>query len=226
MKRDSFVFFIEWAEALRECPDGVRLEVYDAIIEYAASGIVPELKQQAKLAFGFIKGQIDRNNEKYVKLSERRRLAGQRGMESRWGKSITNDNKNNKAISVITNDNKNNYNENENENVSTEVDVEEKPSNEGKKSASASGKFLDLWQTESENENYGKFLTWALSHTPYLTKHIAPLSESQFMRLRDEYGANTVRICMENLENRKDLRRKYSDLYRTLLNWCKRERSE
>lgn len=37
-KRKSFVFYIEWQEVLMEYPEEVRLEVYDAIIKYAASG--------------------------------------------------------------------------------------------------------------------------------------------------------------------------------------------
>lgn len=60
-KRKSFVFYIEWQEVLMEYPEEVRLEVYDAIIKYAASGTLSEQKPLAKMAFSFIKKQIDEN---------------------------------------------------------------------------------------------------------------------------------------------------------------------
>lgn len=60
-KKKSFVFYIEWQEVLMEYPAEVRLEVYDAIIEYVASGTLSELKPLAKMAFSFIKKQVDEN---------------------------------------------------------------------------------------------------------------------------------------------------------------------
>ena len=60
-KRKSFVFYIEWQEVLMEYPEEVRLEVYDAIIKYAASETLSEQKPLAKMAFSFIKKQIDEN---------------------------------------------------------------------------------------------------------------------------------------------------------------------
>ena len=42
-------------------PEEVRLEVYDAIIKYAASETLSEQKPLAKMAFSFIKKQIDEN---------------------------------------------------------------------------------------------------------------------------------------------------------------------
>ena len=70
-KKKSFVFYIEWQEVLMEYPAEVRLEVYDAIIEYVASGTLSELKPLAKMAFSFIKKQIDSNNDKYNSLVEK-----------------------------------------------------------------------------------------------------------------------------------------------------------
>lgn len=105
-KRKSFVFYIEWQEVLMEYPAEVRLEVYDAIIEYAASGTLSELKPLAKMAFSFIKKQIDSNNDKYNCLVEKRSEAGRKGMANRYGTSVTN----------LTSDNKSNYNEPDNVN--------------------------------------------------------------------------------------------------------------
>lgn len=105
-KRKSFVFYIEWQEVLMEYPSEVRLEVYDAIIRYAASGTQSELKPLAKMAFSFIKKQIDSNNDKYNCLIAKRSEAGKKGMANRYKPPVTNP----------TSDNKDNYNEPDNVN--------------------------------------------------------------------------------------------------------------
>ena len=64
-RRKSFVFYTEWKEVLVDYPPEVRLEVYDAVIEYAESGTLSELRPLAKMAFSFIKKQIDSNKDKY-----------------------------------------------------------------------------------------------------------------------------------------------------------------
>lgn len=57
----SFVFNIDWRDVLMDYPAEVRYEVYDAIIEYAASGKLLDLKPLAKMAFSFIKKEMDNN---------------------------------------------------------------------------------------------------------------------------------------------------------------------
>lgn len=64
--KKHFLFNYEWAEVLSEYSGEVRLEVYDAIIRYAQSGTLSELKPQAKMAFSFIKKEMDRNETKYM----------------------------------------------------------------------------------------------------------------------------------------------------------------
>lgn len=64
INRRSFIFNVEWQEILLAYPAEVRLEVYDAVIRYAASGTLSELKPMAKMAFSFIKKEIDNNSPK------------------------------------------------------------------------------------------------------------------------------------------------------------------
>lgn len=95
----------------------VRLEVYDAVIRYAASGTLSELKPLAQMAFSFIKKQIDSNNDKYECLVSKRSEAGKKGMANRYkppAANITSDNKDStcyKDVTNLTSDNKTNYNE-------------------------------------------------------------------------------------------------------------------
>ena len=95
--KKSFVFNIAWQEVLMGYPSEVRLEVYDAIIEYVASGTISELKPLAKMAFSFIKNEIDYNNAKYDEIVAKRSEAGKKGMRSRYSgqdsANVTSDNK-------------------------------------------------------------------------------------------------------------------------------------
>ena len=59
--------------------DGVRKEIYDAIIEYGITGKVPELKPMAELAFSFIKTRMDKDIERYNETIQKRSEAGRKG---------------------------------------------------------------------------------------------------------------------------------------------------
>lgn len=99
--KDSFVFRISWQEVLMDYPPEVRLEVYDAIIAYAASGTLTELKPLAKMAFSFIKRDIDIAADKYQETIIKKSEAGRKGMKSRWKKNNTR-NTDNKCYEEIT----------------------------------------------------------------------------------------------------------------------------
>lgn len=113
--RKSFIFNCDWQEVLMEYPAEVRLEVYDAIIEYVASGRLSELKPLAKMAFSFIRKEIDSNNAKYEDTVKKRSEAGKKGMASRYGSRVTvgvdscvdkKDDNSSEANDSLTNDNK------------------------------------------------------------------------------------------------------------------------
>lgn len=106
LKKKSFIFNVEWQEILLAYPAEVRLEVYDAIIEYVASGTLSELKPMAKMAFSFIKKEIDYNACKYDDIVSKRREAGKKAMNKRYNKDVTNltnDSKSNKCYQDVTN---------------------------------------------------------------------------------------------------------------------------
>ncbi len=76
--RDSFVFYKEWRDALTDMPDGIRAEVYDAIVEYGITGNQPVLKPMAEIAFRFVKTRMDKDAEKYDNIRRERSEAGRR----------------------------------------------------------------------------------------------------------------------------------------------------
>lgn len=147
--KKSFVFNCEWREVLRDFPAEVRLEVYDAIIEYAASGTLTELKPLARMAFLFMKGEVDRNRSKYEEVSRKRGEAGRKGMSARYGNEaepggraareeaprgevdvegvdLTNANKTNKPQQTVTNLTYND-NDNDEDDIKKEKREKEKP---------------------------------------------------------------------------------------------------
>jgi hypothetical protein len=77
--KDSFVFYRDWKKAIEDLPNNIRLEIYECIIEYATTGSLQELKPLAKVAFNFIKTDIDRNTTKYMSIVERNRTNGSKG---------------------------------------------------------------------------------------------------------------------------------------------------
>lgn len=82
MKKDSFPFNLKWCNALLSQPNDLRLEIYDAIMTYALSGSIVEMSPLAKMAFSFIKEEMDSNIEARNRAIEQRRSA----VNSRWAK--------------------------------------------------------------------------------------------------------------------------------------------
>lgn len=79
MKTTKFTFRQSWRDAIQDLPDDVRLEIYECAIDYALFGIEKQMTSVAKLAFSFIKQDIDKENESYQKIIDRNRTNGQKG---------------------------------------------------------------------------------------------------------------------------------------------------
>lgn len=67
--------------------DAIRYEVYDAIMTKVFDDIEPEVSPMAKMALRFILPVIGRDHDKYNDVREKRKAAGIKGNEKRWGKS-------------------------------------------------------------------------------------------------------------------------------------------
>lgn len=76
--KKTFLFNADWYEVLVDYPSEIRLEVYEAVIRYAVSGTLSELRPQAKMAFSFIKREIDFNQKKYDERVSNNRESGKK----------------------------------------------------------------------------------------------------------------------------------------------------
>lgn len=74
---------------------------------------------------------------------------------------------------------------------------------------------------EVADEKYSRFKEWLSVNCPYIATHLTPMSVEEFYKLRDKYGSTAISEVCENIENRVDLRKRYKNLYRTMLNWLK-----
>ena len=75
-----------------------------------------------------------------------------------------------------------------------------------------------------EGERSEKLLSldkWMEKKTTYIYKNIRLLTQAEFDALCDKYTSAQICDTLQQIENRKDLRKRYTNLYRTLLNWLK-----
>ena len=88
MDRDSFTFRREWMDAMRDLPVETRAQVYEAVFDYAFDGVIADLQGMAKVAFIFIKSEIDKETaeleRKQAKSEKMRQL-----VMKRWHKDTS-----------------------------------------------------------------------------------------------------------------------------------------
>ena len=104
MDKSSFLIYLDYQEQFELLTDEQAGQLIKAIIKYEKTGEITKLDGMTKMAFSFIKQQLDRDNEKWKEEKQKRSEAGKKGMANRWKNSNDNNNDNN----VITNDNKDN----------------------------------------------------------------------------------------------------------------------
>lgn len=124
MKKETFLFYADWLNVIRDLPSEVQLEVYQAIAEYAIYGNLIELKPLAKVAFGFVKQTIDRDTQKYISISEKRSEAGKRGGRPLKNNELEESNEKQKKQLLSGKSKKSNcpLNDNDNDNVNDNDD--------------------------------------------------------------------------------------------------------
>ncbi len=74
--------------------------------------------------------------------------------------------------------------------------------------------------------DYIKFQDWMKRKAPFCCNpknFPVQITESEFFKLKAKYTGQEIADTIEQIENRKDLRKRYTNLYRTVLNWAKNE---
>lgn len=142
MSKDTFIFYLDWYNYIEEDieQEGLRLRLYQAIPRYAFTGEEPQ-DPAMRVLFSFIRRQLDRDSRKYEEKIDKRREAGRKGNEKRWGKkeesqtvaNIANATKTSQMVANIADNNNGNVNGNVNETLINESLQRKKTSKEDKK---------------------------------------------------------------------------------------------
>ena len=117
-----------------------------------------------------------------------------------------------------------NHSKNHSKNHSTEEKEEEKE--DKKESPNGDEKEAEASSPAPSNPDYLKFNDWLKRKAPYcsnIKNFPSQISESEFLKLKEKYTGKQIADVIEQIENRKDLRKRYTNLYRTVLNWAKKE---
>ncbi len=114
--KDSFILYTSFYEPLKSLSDEQLGRLFRAIFEFNLTG-KENVDVDIQIAFAFIKNQLILDGEKYEEVKKKKAEAGKLGMQNRWKKNITNDNKNNSVKNVITDVTKITDNDNVNDNV-------------------------------------------------------------------------------------------------------------
>jgi hypothetical protein len=210
--RDGFIFYRSFYDAIKDLPRDIQGEIYTAIMEYSLNGKETEnLNPIARSLFALMKPQIDANNKRF----ENGRKGGRPKSDNKpnINQVITKTKpSNNQNKTKVKPKDKDNDNDNDN-------DIKKESSNEDKKEAEASS-------CDSTNPDFLKFNDWIKRKAPYcsnIKNFPSQISEQEFMKLKEKYTGKQIAETIEQIENRKDLRKRYTNLYRTVLNWAKNE---
>ncbi len=242
--KKTFIFNIDWVELLADYPAEVRLEVYDAIFEYAASGTLIELKPLAKVAFRFFKKQMDDMESRHNAICAKRRANGRLGGAKKGNQNAVK----NKQKQAKTSKNKLNE-----QNELMVVSQSQQPENKEIENKQMvvfdvdalidsitkyiyNTKYIDnniinslTNLNKEEREKYGKekqekfvrFNRWIDEHAQNVRKLPSQITLTQFAIL-SYYPAQLVRDVLLAMENCKDLVKKYNSVYLTALSWLKK----
>lgn len=129
MKRDSFVFYTSFSDAISELEPMQQLAVYQAIVQYASTGVMPELSGVPKAIMTLIKPQIDANTRRYENGSLGGRPAKEGKENRRKTESKPNKNQNETKSKPNVNDN-DNVNDLEKEKIQKEKGGIDEPSDQ------------------------------------------------------------------------------------------------
>lgn len=98
--------------------------------------------------------------------------------------------------------------------------------NNSSKKESPNGDEKEGTPSSCAHPDYVKFQEWIKHKAPFCSNpknFPVQITEGEFFKLKAKYTGKEIADTIEQIENRKDLRKRYTNLYRTVLNWAKKE---
>lgn len=87
--KNSFVLYTSYMKHIEMLSREQRGDLFTAIMLYASDETISEMDGMTKMAFSFIKDQLDRDKEKYKAIVEKRREAGSKGGRPKANDSVS-----------------------------------------------------------------------------------------------------------------------------------------
>lgn len=202
------MFYKEWMDAIGDLPDDIRLEIYESVIVYATTGDIGGLKSMAKIAFNFIKADIDRDIERYVAMVEKNKENGARG-----GRPVKNPKEPKKPTGLSGFSEKPKKADNDNDN---DDDLRKKRI---KKEAATT----DVVTPPPVNSRFGEFVLWQKENAANVLRMKEPISEIQFEKLTAEYSAAQICEILQAMHNWPKLCRNNVSAFLTAKKWLKED---
>lgn len=78
-KKNSFIMYTDYMEQISMLKREQRGDLFTAIMAYADNAELPDMDDVTRMAFCFIRSQMDRDKSKYLDTVEKRREAGKQG---------------------------------------------------------------------------------------------------------------------------------------------------
>lgn len=129
-------------------------------------------------------------------------------------------------ISKALNDNDVNTTSTPRDNDVNTTEEKEEEKEDKKESPNGDKKEAVASSPASSNPDFLKFNDWLKRKAPFCSNpknFSSQITESEFLKLKEKYTGKQIADIIEQIENRKDLRKRYTNLYRTVLNWAKKE---
>lgn len=210
----SFIIYTDSSNVVNMLTDMEAGLLFKAILAYQSGDeyepIVKAGGRVLAMAFEHFRQYFVRDAEKYQSVTEARREAAKKRWEQTKQCKPMQSNANNANAQFAM---QSNANDADNDNVSVNDNV----------NVSDSDSVLTYNNTPTPPSRHERFLQWLADNCPYIAGHYKMPSDVLLAKLINTYGAEAVAEECLNIENRTDLRKRYSNLYQTLNNWLKKD---
>lgn len=159
MKEQAFLFYQRWREQMKRLPDNERLQIYDAICDYAFENKESNLAYYLESILDNIRLTINENRAKQQAFIELQKEKGRKSAESRKKKNLTAVDlvqPNSTAVDVGSTETTNNKNKKENKNKKDNIDSSlhsESTSTEAVDPETESDEKITIVKSDEEKEN-------------------------------------------------------------------------
>ena len=221
MTRDSFIFYKSFRDALQEVSEDVRLQIYDAIVDYSL-GIVKDVNFSgiANVAWLLIKPQLDANIQRYKNGCKGglKKGQGKGNQNARKNKSKTNQKRTENEPKTNRERTKNEANDNVNVNVNNTFSsnfLQDKLSENITTSSNHTQNIVCVEKQEKENQHEQQLIQ-SMLNSPMWQEDVCRCSKITLQQLTDyiQQFTSINKAKMVTHQNDRDIRSHFMDWLR------------